>query len=325
MARSLLYYHNFIFWINFSVYWLYFLFKYVVALILWVLLEIADKDKEPRCYDIGGGTCSDCFQRIAKVVLCLVRKPVLYIFGKELAMKKTHSEEENAATLSLNKRRLSYGSTAVFFIILVSFVLISLGSALDLSLFSVTHICSEDPKIECYPQLIQGANKTGLNISTTEPIKDCTFWNSDGVSKRVTFVCYQFVYNIDVFFATLGGFLAFAVLITKTVAQMLVFMGKCCQVCESEGCKKVGYLCRVILAIAALLVEVGLAIVALVYGAAGSTVDDVDDTPIEMFLVRHAAEILIACGATATLLWIPWEYLSKEETEQKDYELKPRV
>ena len=70
------------------------------------------------------------------------------------------------------------------------------------------------------------------------------------------------------------------------------------------------------LSIAVMIVEFIMVSVAMVYGATGSRVDGVDDTAIEKFLVMHLSEILIAFGATATLLWIPWEYLTKEEEER---------
>ena len=46
MARSLQYYYNIIFWTNYAIYLLYFIIKYLVAPILWILLELADESKK---------------------------------------------------------------------------------------------------------------------------------------------------------------------------------------------------------------------------------------------------------------------------------------
>ena len=46
MARSLQYYFNIAFWTNYAIYLLYFIIKYLVAPILWILLELADESKK---------------------------------------------------------------------------------------------------------------------------------------------------------------------------------------------------------------------------------------------------------------------------------------
>lgn len=314
MAVPLTYYYNWIFWINFSTYWLYFIIKYLMAL-LWVSLYVAEKDK--RCCCRESEKCTNCLKGLTKVILCLIRRPVLLVFGKELAME-THvyhdDDRIHVNTLSLRDRRLSYASTAVFFVLIVSFVLLTVGSTLNLTLFSVTHICSEDPKIDCYPQLIQGADDTGLNISIDEPILDCTFWNSEGVSERVTFACYRFIFNADLFFAVLGGLTAFCVTATKLTTEICLFLGKKLKQCECSIC---GLGTRFICATVAFFVEVIALILAMVFGGTGSMVDKENDSIALVFLATHITEILIVLGATATLLWIPWESLSKKGEEEE--------
>ena len=271
-----------------------------------------------------------CFQIFAKGVLYCMRRPVLLVIGKQLAIKRYNDKDKERAstidTLSLRDRRLSYGATTVLFVIIVTFILLAVGSALNLTLLSITHICTEDPKINCYPQLIKGADGTGLNITITEPIQDCTFWNSEDVSNRITFECYQFTFNAELFFAVVGGLLAFSILMMKVFTELFLCLGKCCQTCcqcckaqckccvaQCTKCYTCSYATRVIVASIASIVEVTFAVLGLVLGATGSTVDNTDDTPELTFLAMHTAEILLICGAVATLLWLPWETYKKNK------------
>ena len=323
MAESLLDYHNAIFWINFSVYWLYFLIKYVGAVVLWVVLEFADKKCSPCCYKCKQAAQNDlkvppCFHTFAEAVLYCMRRPILLLFGKQLAIKRYKDGKDKASTLSLRNRRLSYGATMVLFVITATVVLLAVGSALNLTLFSITHVCTEDPRIDCYPQLIKGANGTGLNINIAAPTRNCNFWNSEGVANRVTFECYQIVFNAELFFAALGGLLAFFIITMKVITELFLCLGKCSQSCGThyQHCKLNTCSIRITLAIAAALIEVLFAILGLVFGATGSSVDSTDDTPELTFLVMHTAEILLFFGAVATLLWLPWETYHKIEVDE---------
>ena len=313
MANSLNDYYDLIFWINYFVYLSYFLIKYILAPILWGVLECADKKERD-----GERTCLGRFARVTEPM----QKLVLLIFGKQLAVKRLERVDiNNVHVFTLRKRKLSYGAIMVLFVLLATFAVLAVGSALDITLLSVTHICSEDPEIDCYPQLIRGADNTGLNISTDEPILDCTFWNSDGVSERVTFVCYQFVFSVELFLAVIGGLLAFFIYAIKTTIAVLLLIAVCCLAgCERGGngesrCKKCVCGFRIIVAIFVSLIEIGVAIVCLVLGANGSNVDSVDDDPGVTFLAMHASEVLVVFGIIATLLWLPWEEYTRPNPE----------
>ena len=325
MERSLEDYYDLIFWINWFVYLSYFFTKYVVAPILWFVLRCADKKKSEN------GSEKTCLGRFA-CITDLMQSLILLIFGKQLAVKQLQKKDRNKVhTFTLRKRKLSYEATMVLFVIIVAFGVLSVGSALDLTLLSVTHICSEDPGIDCYPQLIQGANKTGLNISTTEPIKDCTFWNSDGVSERVTFDCYQFAFNTELFMAVIGGLLAFFIYAMKITIQVLLFIVVCCLAgCENgsnneKKCKRCVCVNRIVVAVIVSIIEIAVAIFCLVLGGSGMTVDSTNDSPELVFVSMHASEVLVVFGIIATLLWLPWEDYTKPnaaENGREEYEMK---
>lgn len=294
MAVSLEYYYNLVFWINYVVYLSYFFIKYIVAPVLWLILEWADRRRNKlRCLGIFARKITKPMQSI-----------IMLTFGKQLAIKQ-HAEKIDKK-MTLHKRRLSYGAILVLFTLIAAFWILALGSALDLTLLSVTHTCSEDTQIDCYPQLIAGVNDTGLNISISESIRECSFWNSEGVSDRVTFVCYQFIFNVELFLAVVGGLLALFIYTTKTTIALLLSLTVCC-LCGSKYCKIFLRVTRIMVVIITSIIEIALATLCLVLGATGTTADNTKDTPELMFVSMHASEVLVAFGIVATLLWLPWE------------------
>ena len=315
MAVSLKDYYNLVFWINYTVYLSYFLIKYTVAPTLWFVLEWANRKKDEH-------SCLGKFARITQ----LMQSVILLIFGKQLAIKQYDTERDSnkITTMTLRRRRLSYGAMMVLFVLITTFGILAVGSALDLTLLSVTHICSEDPMLDCFPQLIQGANDSSLNmtITTDEPIQDCNYWNSEGVSDKITFVCYQFVFNVELFLAVIGGLLAFFIYAMKTAIAVLLFLSVCCLGgCEEEstaesGCRRCLCVKRIIVAVIVSFIEIALAIVCLVLGATGDTVDSTNDTPELIFVATHASEVLVVFGIIATLLWLPWEDYTKANEEE---------
>ena len=158
------------------------------------------------------------------------------------------TDDNYIPTLYIRNKRLSYGAILVLSMLIIKFGILALSSAVNLSLVRVTHMCNEDPQIECYPQLIGGTNDTtasrfNITINIAEPILDCAFWNSEGVSSQVTFACFQFVYNIEAFLAAMGGLLAIFMTTMNFSTTVLLWFSeycncsyryKCCDYCE--GC-----------------------------------------------------------------------------------------
>ena len=204
------------------------------------------------------------------------------------------------------KIKLNRRSTIILFTLITTFGLLAVGSALDLTLFSVTHVCTEDPNIDCYPRSIDDAEDAGLNITTDEPIQDCSFWNSEGVSDKVTFVCYQIVLNVELFLAVIGGLSTVFVFTMRAMIRLLLHLStKGCCTCKC-GCIRTG-IARYVSIVITSAIELLLAILGLVFGGTGTNIDNTNDTPGVIFLATHVAEILLIFGIMATLLWLPWE------------------
>ena len=239
MARPLAFYFRIIFWINYAFYLLYAFIKYFVAPIFWGLLEKANKADE-----------DSKLAKFAKITIPM-RWLILQLFGGLLGIverrddeyKPDTADDKNIPTLYIRNTKISYGGIMVLSLIIVTFGILTLSSAVDLSLLRITHVCSEDPHIDCYPQLISGANDTlidllNLTINTDEPILDCAPWNSEGVSSQVTFTCFQFIYSVEVFLATLGGLSTVFMTTMKLSAGVLLWLSGCCKNCSEKCCTK---------------------------------------------------------------------------------------
>ena len=297
MATSLEEYFDRVVYLNLAIYLAYILIKYILGPIL--LCAYINRD--------------DGVLNLQWVVHL--------IFGKLIGTSDTKLPK---ISLNKTKKMSRHGQVVLLFIIIAAFVVLAVGTALDLSLFIRSHICSEDARIDCYPQLISGANSTGLNISIDKPIRDCTEWNREGVSTRVTFVCYQKEFNLELLLAATGGLLALAFYVIKSVIGALLiltrFLMKKCK-CHD----KCLYVFRIIVAISASVIEVVLVVVCLVFAVTRLAVDTTNDPPASTFLAMHAAEILVIFGITATLIWLPWEeydYTNEDsDLNEEDIEL----
>ena len=306
---SLLNYYDRIVWVNLTIYILYFIIKYLPAVIyffIW-LVKCCQKDK---------GSPSKNTSLPLPWVLLLV-------FGKQLGLKDASKLHKiilrDTAVMSRS------GQIMVFYVIILGSIVLALGSAFDITFFSPSHICTEDPSIDCYPQLISdtmGANATNLTmpVDISQPILDCSYWNSPGVSSQVTFTCFQReFFNFELFLAITGGLLAFAfIALNVSIGLLLRITRSCMNKITSVPILAV----RVTFIIIFIIVELAMAILCLVLGVVNVTADTVDDDPGVTFLTMHASEILVIVGIVATLLWLPWE---EYVTYQKECHDEPKA
>ena len=316
---SYAFYYRLNFWINYFVYLSYFLIKYIVAPILWFILKRADRKKSEH----------SCLGKFAQITQ-LMQSVTLLIFGNQLPIKKYDKDRDpnNIPTMTISKRTLSYGGMMVLFVLATTFKIVAVGSALNLTILSVTHICSENPTVDCFPQLLPGVNDSDLNmtISLIEPVQDCNYWNSEGVTHKVTFVCFQLGLDIKHFLSTFGGLIAFFVYAMKTAVAVMLFLSVWCQgggkdsknVKRKRGCRTCLCVDRIVVAIIVSIIEIVLALVSFVWGVSGAEVDITHNTPEFIFVASRASEVLIVFGVIATLLWLPWEEYTKAYKEKMD-------
>lgn len=237
--------------------------------------------------------------------------------GKKRRKRRKQGKDEIPA-LYIRKTELKDYYIAYLSMLIISIGVVTVSSSLNLSLLRITHVCSEDPQIDCYPLLINDTSEAifediyNTTIDTDKPITDCSFWNSEGVSREVTFVCYQLVYNVQVFLAAAGGLLKIFPLALKLLAGILLcFFSKClnCKCCSHSN--KFRFHC--ILLIFATVTEMGLALASFVFGVLGVSSDEEEPSPVVKFFGMHASGALLVFGVFSTLLIFPWESIVKPD------------
>ena len=292
MPMSLHDYYDRIVWVNLAIYILYFIIKYLPAVVYFFIWLVR------RCQRSNNSSSDSTAPPLPWLLLL--------VFGKQLGLK--NASKLHKICLHDTKVMSRSGQIMVFYVLIFGSIVLALGSALDLTLFSPSHICTEDPTIDCYPQRISGANATTnltMPIDISEPILDCSYWDSTGVSSQITFFCFQNDdFNFELFMAITGGLLAFAfITLNVSIGFLLRITRSIMSKIPSVPILRV----RVTAIIIAVIVELVLALVCLVLAVARTSVDAVDDEPGVAFLTMHASEILVIVGIVATLLWLPWE------------------
>lgn len=295
---SLMDYRDRIVWVNLAIYILYFIIKYLPAVVYFFIWLV-------KCCRKSNDSPSNKPTPPLPWVLLLV-------FGKQLGLKD--ASKLHKIFLHDTKVMSRSGQIMVFYVVIFGSIVLALGSAFDITFFSPSHICTEDPSIDCYPQLISGANGTNLTmpVDISEPIPDCSYWNGEGVSRQITFICFQReFFNFELFLAVTGGLLAFAFIALNASIGLLLRITRYCMNKTTDTTAL--FVIRVIVIIVAIVVELAMAIVCLVLGATSDSADTVNDDPGVTFLTMHASEILVVVGIVATLLWLPWEEYVKHQ------------
>ena len=316
MARSLGYYYNLLFWVNYLIYSIYFVIKYLVGPIFWILLEKANKADKNSCL----AQLANITKPMQKLVLKFFSEPLGVTQRHEHANEMDQQDDNDIPILYIRDKKLSYGAVMLLAMLIVTFGVLTLSSAVNSSIFKVTHNCSE--VIDCYPQLKSGVDEKSLSpfnltININQPIRDCTPWDSTYVSRRVTFICFQFALDGTAFLATTGGLLTIFTTIMKISTAVLLWLTAKCN-CRLGCCQTA----RAILSVAAALIEVALAIMCLVLGVLqitkGSFIDNKRGSSKLIFFIMEGAKPLIIFGIVTTLLWLPWEKYAQKPTQDSD-------
>ena len=334
MERSLQDYEGTVTLVNHVVTTSYILIKYMVGPVLWFALERADRGRRDRrrqkkcsCLTLGK------FARITQPMQSII----LLLFSEQLPIKQYADDRDsnNVPKMTLYGKRLSYRAIMVLFVIISTFWVLTLGSALNASLLSVTHVCSEEWNIDCYPVLRVGANDTGLlNITTSKPIRNCSLWSSEDVADRVVFVCYQYILDAEKFLSVIGGLLATFIYATKTTIALLrcLSVHVCClgrhKAAESTSsnrrhrrCCIILFASRIVMSVIVAISETVVAILGYVFGATATMAHINEHTSnLVYFLARNAIDFLLVFGVLSALLWLPWEEYATDYEEEKEKE-----
>lgn len=288
--------------INMILYLLYIIVKFVVLIQL-VVVRLKYKHEIPSC-------CSKPFYVMASLVSLVFGRPLGVVQRHEDEYRADELDQEHSVpTLYIRKTRLGYQAIELLTIVIAAFCILALNSSLNASVLQVTRICSEDPKIHCYPIAIYPNDSIQNNITQGKEITDCTFWNSEGISSRVTFICFRYKLSFDLFFAVFGGLATIFTLTMKIVAGTLLFLAekftspgkwlrRICCCCNTNRLR----VTRIFLALLTLCAEYGLVFAAISFDTQSFEEDTLPQTLQKLF-----PRVALVVGIVSTALWLPWE------------------
>ena len=252
--------------------------------------------------------------------------------GKEADTTLQASRDEAGVTrVYVQDQKMAETDVNILGTIILCFVLLMAIAAYGVYLLEVTHTCSEDTAIYCFPRFIDEDNPNNPNITRDEmmyPITDCSLWVNSSVAPLITFQCFRYAYNAQAALATAGGLLALftvAMRVTITIFRKIFKWFRSCGTCL--------VVLQVVTVIILLVFDVGVAVVVMafqLYSQLGSM--EAQTTPAAQqtasYIADNGLQFLVIMGTTTLLLLIPWsQYIPPDTEAEKDrhsLELKER-
>jgi len=256
----------------------------------------------------------------------LSRWMIKILFGKSEGMSDEDTEEEGGirATKSVyigNKKIQDLDATILGSIIFCFGLLVGI-TAYSTYLLEVTHICSEDSAIYCFPQPASGNSDT-LNLTESDlmyPITDCSEW----INASVTFQCFRYAFDAKAAMAVAGGLLAFFVVAMRTTVSIFLKLYGCL----GRHCGRCLLALQIVAAILFILIDLVVAVVVMSFQL-NDRLDllEADDDPVTQriaaYIADNGVQFLITFGTVSLLLLIDWNnYAERIDAEENDIQLE---
>lgn len=177
--------------------------------------------------------CCDVFRSAFNKVNHLIQKLnrflVKILFGPKEGIverfadtyKKDEENEDGNSRLYFRNMEIGHKEISALALLIMVFGLLAAITAWDAYFLDESYVCSEKPDISCFPLPLDDDATTDLNLTAAQEhrITDCAYWNSENVSSRVTFVCFQWVYDSKGVISNTGGLLALFLVTMRIVSS----------------------------------------------------------------------------------------------------------
>ena len=300
-------------------------FTYIAALLI-IVAFVAVKRLSKHC-DCCEGCCSkleDFFlvEWATKFSGWLVR----LVFGKSEGPSEDETPKKSVTNIYVEGKKLKDLEVNILGAIIICFGLIMGIAAFVVYLLEISHTCSNDPAIYCYPQLLDPEIAALVSPNLTDilqqPVEDCSLWVNSTIGSLVTFQCFRFAFNGQLALATAGGLLAlFVVAMRITVSIFLKVFGYF--VSRSTSC----VICLQVFAVVLLLfVDCLLAVLVMAFQLHSNLgMVETEQDPVAQRTGRYIADnglqALIILGTATLLLLIDWgDYARKIAEDRKERE-----
>ena len=258
--------------------------------------------------------CDSFCERIEPVSAWMVR----IIFGKSEGVSDGNSGKNSAnlkddKEIHINGRKLNAREVNILGTIITCFGLLVAITAYGTYLLEITHTCSEDTAIYCFPQLLNPNTSEITDLGVDQPITNCSEWTNSSIAPYITFQCFRYAYNANGALAVAGGLLALFTIVMRTTISILVkvFKFDCFSHCIAL---------RYIVAYIIIYVDVAIAFIVMSFHVVNreeSLALETLDNPVAQlaitYIVEHGVQFVISTGTVALLLLICWEEHAKTD------------
>ena len=282
--------------------------------------------------------CCCCFQEKGSAIISSIvqKTDVIYakfshfcvnmLFGPKVGIvdradnyKKGIKNEKGISKLFIRNKKLSDTEVSHLSLLIIVFCLLASITAWDVYFLEETYVCSDDPSIKCFPVADDDtANNTDLNLTDAQQhsTTDCSFWNSENVSSRVSIKCFRWIYNSKAVASSVGGLLTIFLLSVRVILAVLI------AICEviiekflsteeiGDGAEKVSrvtrFICRLRIGISVFATLIELAIgIGLIFVHIQDK-GDYTNKFIRLFY-SHGNQFLLAAAIVSIILLLPVE------------------
>ena len=250
---------------------------------------------------------------------------VRLVFGKSEGVSEEEKEEEKkddnlqvGQDVYINNVKMKTIDVNIFGVIIICFGLLVAISTYSTYLLEVTHICSDNTAIYCFPLILDPGSLELLEVESvlSQPISDCSVWTNSSIAPFVTFQCFRYAYNADAALAVAGGLLAFFTIVMRTTLSIITKVFKTCKLYK---CPVFTNTVQAMVAIFLLLVDLTAALVVLAFQLLDSLgMVETETHPVAQLTAAYIADngiqLVVATGTIALLLLIPWTYYTNTDT-----------
>lgn len=213
--------------------------------------------------------------------------------------------------LYIRNHKLHHIDVRVLTLIVISFGLLTAGSAWNTFIFRITHVCTDDhPDIYCFTLPSDYSSNINVNLPK-ERITNCSYWSG---ASEVQFTCFQYAYDVQGALATFGGLLAlFQLTITAITSGLLAFM-KCILFKMSTNHRRLIWIRRAISFVFG-VIEISIAVLVI---AVLPQLDEENVNKAKHFLHYHGGQLLVVIAVIATIPLLPLEeYIAETDMDHE--------
>ena len=276
--------------------------------------------------------CKKCHNKCSNAVAGFSGWLVKMVFGQSEGFTEgnergIHSGKKTK-DMSINGKHMDNIDVNILGIIIFCFGILVAISAYDTYLLEITHTCSDETAIYCFPgyaDAVDPDNPAIPEVLFVVPILNCSFWTKPSIVSKITFTCYRYAFNAKEAIVVAGAMLAFFVISMRIIISVILFVVK---FLRNRGCNKCLTGMQVVAVIILLVVDFVVAVIVAVFHLAKElnlfTLLEDDDFPVvqhgAVYVSDHGVQFLIVVGTATLLLLVNWKKYVKVDKDKATME-----